>query len=168
MWTDTLNIKVKTNTEYVPRLYQICMINAYSTWAASTRAWEQHFYDLLLQPHRQSSIHHQSIALPSVNRYLFLCGYHMHVMFAPFIWCQRQTGSRLTASWCSFQSLIKNHLPNSVALPFCLSFFFSHPRAPDRGRWKKEKDSRKKEKAKVISDGCFVFVCHSQLLNFAF
>lgn len=33
---------------------------------------------------------------------------------------------------------------------------------------KEKKDSIKKEKGKVTSDGCFVFVCHSQLLNFAF
>lgn len=44
--------------------------------------------------------------------------------------------------------------------------FFPCPRPEWRKR--KRQGGKKGKKGKVMSDGCFVFVCHSQLLNFAF
>lgn len=69
----------------------------------------------------------------------------MHVMFFPFIWCQSQTNSRLTASRCSFQSLIKYHLPKAALSHSAVAFFPPLTLVLNGGRWKREKDSRKRK-----------------------
>lgn len=142
-------------------------------WWMSTRADEQllqvlwsmqHFY-LLLQLHLQPSIHHQSITMPSVNRCLFLCMYHVHVMFVPFIWCQHQNNSRLTASRCSFQSLIKYHLLKA-ALSHSAFFFIILILILNGGRQKWEKDSRKKERSWVMDALCLSVIPNYWTLPF--
>lgn len=97
----------------------------------------------LLQSHHQSSIHHQSVTLPSMNRYLFLCVYHVHVKFLPFIWCQRRADSRLTASQCSFESLIKYHLPKAAHPAFAPP---PHPRSEWRKMEKRKKTVEKRKR----------------------
>lgn len=130
----------------------MCPGSTWPIWWMSTHAhgqllqvlWSmQHFY-LLLQLHLQSSIHHQSITMPSVNRCLFLCMYHVHVMFVPFIWCQHQNDSRLTASRCSFQSRIKYHLPKA-ALSHSAFFFPSSSWMEEDRKEKKTVEKRKRK-----------------------
>lgn len=124
----------------------------------------QHFY-LLLQLHLQSSIHHQSITMPSVNRCLFLCMYHVHVIFVPFIWCQYQNDSRLTASRCSFQNMIKYHLPKA-ALSHSAFFFSSSSWMEEDRKEKKTVEKKKKERSWVMDALCLSVIPNYWTLPF--
>lgn len=149
----------------MPRLYRICIMSVYScTWVASTCALKHATLYLLPWPHLQSSIRHQSITLPSVNRYLFLCPYQVHVMFIPFIWCQHQTDSRLTASRCSFQSLIKYHLPKAAL--FCSAFASSSSWMEEDRKEKKTVEKKKKERSWVMDALCFSVIPNYWTLPF--
>lgn len=77
--------------------------------------------------------------------------------------------SSLTSAQCDFQSSIEYHLERCAFPFFSLHFFFS----PSLSWMAREargsgEERRRGKNGKVMSDGCFVCVCHSQLLNFAF
>lgn len=87
--------------------------------------------------------------------------YHMHTIFIYFILCPCQADSMLTASQCSFQSLITYHQKRR----FCVLPFFPHPR-PEWRKRKRRGKKKKKERSWVMDALCLSVIPNYWTLPF--